>query len=336
MASNSSESSLFFHHPFSPHQHELQDSEGLTLLDSSRSHNLQDSSVVLPHHVPQSTLTYHGEFPVRHHVTRRQQRRKIMPGTMQQKHIQVPGHGSFPRATILPRFNSQLTLDSDGPHSLFNHHPSSPASMFLGGTSGYQLTPDTVSEVSSQIASFRAPQQTSLQPAFTFQPTPGTSEGMHAFPMHHYSPSSLFDAPSSTLFGPGVQPSLFGGAAQSMPMPIPITSRLGPSSSSLPFTRTIAAPSTSGPSADGAIMPIVRLWDHADAVPIGQPARVEPEPGPASVSSCSCCKHRVYPLVRVGNTIEWVRQDVMKMTILFNWSSNAEAEAHESWEPRDA
>jgi len=231
-----------------------------------------------------------------------------MPGTMQQKPIQVSSHDSLPRATILPRtpFDSQLTIDSTGPHSLFSHHPS-PASMFLGGTSAFQVPP--------QIASFKAPQQTPLQPAFTSQLTPGTSEGVHAFPM-----------PSDA-------------AAQSMVFPIPIIPGLGPSSSSssLPFTLANAAPPTSGPSTDGALVPIVRLWDHADTVPMSQPARAEPELGPASVSHCPCCKQRrrVHPLVRVDNAVEWVREDVMKMTLLFNLSPNAEAEAHESWEPRD-
>jgi hypothetical protein len=38
-------------------------------------------------------------------------------------------------------------------------------------------------------------------------------------------------------------------------------------------------------------------------------------------------------LVRVDDAIEWVRPDVMKMVLYFNWSPNAEAEAHESWDP---
>jgi hypothetical protein len=44
----------------------------------------------------------------------------------------------------------------------------------------------------------------------------------------------------------------------------------------------------------------------------------------------------MHPLVRVDDTIEWVRPDVMKMVLYFNWSAHAEAEAHDSWEPRGA
>ncbi|KAH9955166.1 hypothetical protein BC827DRAFT_1271972 [Russula dissimulans] len=326
-------------HPFSPHQHELQDSEGPTLLHPSRLHDLQGfgffcrGSRVVTHHVPQSAHTHHGKLPVHRHFTKRRPRRQNMQGTMQQRPIQVSSYDSLPRAAILPPFNSQLTIDPDGPHSLFSHHPS-PASMFLSGTSGYQFNPDAISHVPPQITSFTAPQQTSLQPAFTFQLTPGTSEGIHALPMCPYPSASLADAPSSTVFDTGVQPSLSGAAAGSMAIPIPITPGLGPSSSSLPFTRTNATPPTSGPSADGAFMPIVCPWDYADAVPMSQPAHVEPEPGPTSVPHCPCCERRARPLVRVDNTIEWVRRDVMKLTLLLNFSSNAEAEAHESWEPR--
>ena len=41
---------------------------------------------------------------------------------------------------------------------------------------------------------------------------------------------------------------------------------------------------------------------------------------------------REVPLVRIEDRIEWVSRDVMKMTLWFNWSPNAEAEAHEEWE----
>ncbi|KAI0301159.1 hypothetical protein B0F90DRAFT_1817177 [Multifurca ochricompacta] len=74
-----------------------------------------------------------------------------------------------------------------------------------------------------------------------------------------------------------------------------------------------------GPST-GAPAPMVRPW-NAD-VPQDIPA--------------TCCRCRMpvraQPLVRVHDTIEWVRPDVMKMVLLFNWSVNADAEAHEPWE----
>jgi hypothetical protein len=40
---------------------------------------------------------------------------------------------------------------------------------------------------------------------------------------------------------------------------------------------------------------------------------------------------REVPLVRVEDRIEWVRRDVLKMTVWFNWSLDAEAKAHEPW-----
>jgi len=45
----------------------------------------------------------------------------------------------------------------------------------------------------------------------------------------------------------------------------------------------------------------------------------------------SARRARARPLVRVEDRIEWVRHDLMKMTLLFNWSPQAEAEAHEPW-----
>ncbi|KAH9060484.1 hypothetical protein EDB87DRAFT_1576970 [Lactarius vividus] len=39
------------------------------------------------------------------------------------------------------------------------------------------------------------------------------------------------------------------------------------------------------------------------------------------------------PLVRVEDQIEWVRQDVLKLTLLLNFSPNADAEAHGPWGP---
>jgi hypothetical protein len=40
---------------------------------------------------------------------------------------------------------------------------------------------------------------------------------------------------------------------------------------------------------------------------------------------------RETPLVRVEDRIEWVGRDLLKMTLWFNWSPDAEAKAHEPW-----
>ena len=53
--------------------------------------------------------------------------------------------------------------------------------------------------------------------------------------------------------------------------------------------------------------------------------------GPGSGRNPRRGREREVPLVRVKEEVEWVRPDVMKMTLWFNWSPNAEAEAHEAW-----
>lgn len=40
---------------------------------------------------------------------------------------------------------------------------------------------------------------------------------------------------------------------------------------------------------------------------------------------------REVPVVRVDDRVEWVRRDVLKMTLFFNFSLDAEGEAHEAW-----
>ena len=40
---------------------------------------------------------------------------------------------------------------------------------------------------------------------------------------------------------------------------------------------------------------------------------------------------REVPFVRVDDRVEWVRRDVLKMTLFFNFSLDAEGEAHEAW-----
>jgi hypothetical protein len=54
-------------------------------------------------------------------------------------------------------------------------------------------------------------------------------------------------------------------------------------------------------------------------------------PAPTPVRNPRRVRERELPLVRVKEEVEWVRPDVMKMTLWFNWSPTAEAEAHEAW-----
>jgi hypothetical protein len=127
--------------------------------------------------------------------------------------------------------------------------------------------------------------------------------------------------------------------------PIPMTSGVAPAMTSAPASLSpfiSANPATAMfgfPSS--APMQIVRPWDapagssmgRATAVPVSS---AYAGPGQAPVFHCACVQHG-HPLVRVHNdTIEWVRPDVMKMTVYFNFSPNAAAEAHSCWECRDA
>ncbi|KAI0264035.1 hypothetical protein BC834DRAFT_844314 [Gloeopeniophorella convolvens] len=41
---------------------------------------------------------------------------------------------------------------------------------------------------------------------------------------------------------------------------------------------------------------------------------------------------RVVPLVRIGDTVVWLRPDLMRITVYFNWSPHAETEAYDAWE----
>lgn len=144
-----------------------------------------------------------------------------------------------------------------------------------------------------------------------------------------YPPAS-FPASSSSV--------LFGGDERVPPSYIPMSSAPAPAP---PVCSSLTWPMApiSGPST-GAPVPVVRPWDD-DATARGRtfasvaagastprtvPRRAVP------VDRCRCCM-RAHPFVRVYDTIEWVRPDVMKMVVYFNWSLNAEAEAHESWEP---
>jgi len=70
----------------------------------------------------------------------------------------------------------------------------------------------------------------------------------------------------------------------------------------------------------------VRAASRGSVRPSSRPGRAP------SVRGAQGRRARARPLVRVEDRIEWVRHDVMKMTLLFNWSPHAGAEAHESWD----
>ncbi|KAH9969932.1 hypothetical protein BC827DRAFT_1151831 [Russula dissimulans] len=69
----------------------------------------------------------------------------------------------------------------------------------------------------------------------------------------------------------------------------------------------------------------VRAASRGSVRPSSRPGRAP------SVRSAQGRRARSRPLVRVEDRIEWVRHDVMKMTLFFNLSPHAEAEVHEPW-----
>ena len=173
------------------------------------------------------------------------------------------------------------------------------------------------------------------------------------FPRYHVGPGAFFPpiSPQSTGFPQShaaVAPQLAIDGID--PITLPSTSHPSGSSSAIfdnmtSWLRPAMEPAytsfSSPPWMTGTPKPVVHPWD-ARAAPLGPAASaptaqafVRAESRQVPVSRCACCR-RVHPSVRVNDSVEWVRPDVMKMVLYFNWSENADAEAHESWETRGA
>ena len=317
--------------PFTPHQLETHDGEAPTYIDDLFSNNLAfgefnvDTSVV-PRVPP------HGTFP--RHVNPVVRRRRRLNNIRRRGHIlqgsiprvspsQTAGFDAFPQADVLADVAPQLTIDPlDGAYAL-NIDPST--SLFAGPSStvfdcGVHVGPDILNpQVQPQSADFNGFPQSHIHAPVTTPPTTDMSDGT-LDPITHPSASR----PSGSSFASGIR-------NISIPMS-GLPQALTPSSSFTWMTsRTTPTPE-----------PLMRTWD-ANAASMG-PATVAPAASGASmrteqrqvpVPRCLCSK-RAHPLVRVDDAIEWVRPDVMKMVLYFNFSMNAEAEAHESWEPRGA
>ncbi|KAI9463796.1 hypothetical protein F5148DRAFT_1150234 [Russula earlei] len=293
-----------------------------------------DAPVVSPPEIPSSssTLVHRVNSPARRHLKRRP-RYHVMPGdrTIQQFPIQVSARNTLPPATPI----------LDGSYALFSHPlssadttvaPSSSA-MFRSGMPRYTFRPDAISQVSSHTVDFNtpapAPPRPFGQPAIAPQLPFDQGASQNACALLTYSAPSVPASGSHSVLVQTVPAAMTSGPA------------MAPTSAPAPLTWTgaVNAPGSSS-STDGTLVPVVRPWvvadataPAADAAAAPSTARAGPESARASRSRCSCCK-RVHPLVRVDNTVEWVRPDVMKMVLWFNWSSDAEAEALVSWEPR--
>jgi len=208
-----------------------------------------------------------------------------------------------------------------------NHRPFSPHDVPpQRGT----FPPDAVRPF-PQTTSFNALPQSTLD-AF---------DGTYA-PLSHPLASGLAGSNSAALDA-GEQTSLFGTQNVSIPMPsgpalalAPAPGSSSPSASSLNLMNPVSvAPTFGWPT--GALSPVARAWDAtvpSMARATTATALVCAEPRQVPVPRCSC--YRRQPLIRIDDSIEWVRPDVMKMVLHFNFSWNAEAEAHSSWGPHDA
>jgi hypothetical protein len=157
-------------------------------------------------------------------------------------------------------------------------------------------------------------------------------DGAYAL-LSYPSASNLAGSSSAVLdAGEQTQTSFFGTENIPMPSEPSLAPAPAPSSSSSSLN-SMNPVSVADPTPTGALNPVVRAWD-ATAPSMARAntaaAFVRAEPGQVPVPRCSC--YRRQPLIRVDDTIEWVRPDVMKMVLYFNFSWNAEAEAHSSWD----
>lgn len=184
-----------------------------------------------------------------------------------------------------------------------------------------------------------------IHPTLTPQQIVGLPDGGYA----HWHPSESPPAGSSAAVINRRELGLFFGTPNIPIESISMTSGVAPVIASTPASLSSLIGANPVPpifgSPNGAPMQIVRPWNWN--TPAGSSmGRVITAPAPVSfayagprqaapVFHCACVQHG-HPLVRVDDIVEWVRPDVMKMTVYFNFSPNAAAEAHSSWERRDA
>jgi len=189
-----------------------------------------------------------------------------------------------------------------------------------------------------QTAISAALTQPIIHPTLTPQRTVGLPDGGYARPsaslpagssaavINHRDLGLLFGNPNIPT---GPIPMTSGVAPTMAPTPASLSSHIGVN----PVTTILGSPS-------GAPMQIVRPW-NAPADPLMDRANAAPASSAdagsrqAPAFHCACLQHG-HPLVRVHRTVKWVRPDVMKMIVYFNFSPNAADEAHSSWECCDA
>jgi len=331
---------------FTTHPREPKGKEVFCLADLFSDDNLSpgdfgdDNYVVPVPQVPQGTLPRNTR-PVLHPVND-SPRHHIWPGAIPQ----TPNLNAYPPFNIHPAaavsqpptFGAFDSAHAVFPHSSSSHLGASSSAAFGGGASRVHVWQGAIPQIrhEAKASGFNAHPQANVHPAVAHQLTFDTFDGAFS---HSCQPSaSLPTISSSTVERGGVEQAASLSSIQNIPFPM--TSRPAPT---WPSSTPIVPISGSSISAS---VPLLRPLD-ASAVAMDSAAAVaaaaitanfaHTRPGQRQVpASHGWCPECARPLVRVDNTVEWVRPDVMKMDLYFNFSSNAEAEAQPSWQRRGA
>ena len=298
-----------------------------------------DTRVVhAPRVLPHGTLPRHVKPLLQRRLINIRRRRHGRPGAIPEgSPSQSVGFKAPPQANILATATPQLSIDPFGGVYTLNTHPSaspsagSSSTMFDRDVPRYHVGSDMLVPQATPQANTLPQSNThaALVPQLTVDVFNNTS---HASLPSAYCPSG---SSSATFENGGLeQPSFSRIQNVSIPMTSgPAPSGLAPSPSPSLIWMTPIIPTSD---------PVTRPWDAnttstgpttIPALTSTAPRAARAEPQQVPVSRCPCCK-RVHPVVRV-NDVEWVRPDMMKMVLYFNWSSNAETEVHESWGPED-
>ncbi|KAH8989075.1 hypothetical protein EDB92DRAFT_896484 [Lactarius akahatsu] len=180
----------------------------------------------------------------------------------------------------------------------------------------------------SPPGSYRQQQDVRVSGATMYQAVGSTAD---ITAVHRHVPPYTYNShptvPSAGPFGfRGGQPAqalLWGPGSTASPQLV-IAAPAPPPLPPLPLNRDPRAPHHY-PAAQALDVDMIG-WPHV-AEGDSRSTRVPPAAHPRRPS------FRRDPLVRVEDQMVWVRQDVLKLTLLLNFSLNADAEAHESWGP---
>jgi len=307
-----------------------------------------DIRVVSVPQVPQGTVPRNTK-PVLHPVND-SSRPHVWPGAIPQVIPQTPNMNAHPpfndhSAAAVPQPPTFGAFDSAHaaavfPHSSSSHLGISSSAAFGGGAPQDHVWQGAITQIrhEAKASGPNAHPQPNVHPAVAHQLTFDTFDGAFS---HSRQPSASLPATSSSAVGrAGVEQAASLSSIQNIPFPM--SSRPAPAwPSSHPVVPISGLPIS-------ASVPILGPLD-ASAVAIGSAAAVSPaaitanfahaEPGqsqPEAPAYHGWCPECMRPLVRVDNTVEWVRPDVMKVVLYLNFSSNAEAEAQPSWQRRGA